>query len=124
MEPAGPYGLASASATSPACPATFTGDQIAPILPVSSIRNVLRMVPCTGFPYIIFFPKAPYSFATALSGSDSNGNGSSSFRANFWCDAIESLETPYTTAPADFTRANASRKSSASRVQPGVASFG
>lgn len=92
--------------------------------PFGSMTNVDRMVPVTGLPYIIFCPYAPYARATTLLGSLSSGKGSSYFSRNRSCDPSESFETPYTTAPGLPSRAIESRKSQASRVQPGVWSFG
>jgi peroxiredoxin Q/BCP len=45
-------------------------------------------------------------------------------RLNFPCDSKESPLTPSTTAPAFFIFPWVSRKAQASRVQPGVSSFG
>ena len=66
------------------------------------ITTVERIVPSTSLPYIIFLPKAPYFFMTSSLGSDNRTKGNAYFVANVLCEAILSLLTPKTTAPAFF----------------------
>src|SRR5215468_6621556 len=104
--------------------AFFTVSQCLMTSPLGPITTVERIVPCTGLPYIIFFPKAPYFFMTSVFGSDKRANGSLYFCANLLCESMLSLLTPNTTAPDFFSTDPMSRKPQASLVHPGVSSFG
>ena len=75
-------------------------------------------------PYIDFSPQAPYFSDTAWSVSASSGKGSLYLPANLAWLAPESGLMPSTTAPAFWSAECSSRKAQASRVQPGVSSFG
>ncbi len=88
------------------------------------MTNVLRIVPSTFLPYIVFSPQAPYALWTARSGSLSRGMPSANLsRKPPWL-FTESRETPATRAPAAAMRPAAPENAMASRVQPGVLSLG
>src|SRR4029453_9218200 len=113
-----------ASSTCSTCPSTFTFGHTLATLPEPSIRKVERLIPMNFRPYSDFSPQAPYFSETEWSTSASNGKGSSYFPANFAWLGPEAGLTPSTTAPAFGSAECSSRKAHASRVDPGVSSFG
>ena len=88
------------------------------------MTKVLRMVPITFFPYIVFSPYAPRALCNVRSGSESSGKESAYLsRKPPWL-FTESLETPTTCAPALANAFAAAENACASLVHPGVLSFG
>jgi hypothetical protein len=119
-----PRAARTAASTSSACPFTDTFGQCASTRPSSPISTVERMMPSIGLPYRTFSPHAPYAVSTAPSASLRSGKFRPNLSRNLQCDAIESLLTPKMRAPSLAKAGPASRKASASIVQPGVLSRG
>src|SRR5690606_22286590 len=119
-----PVDAAIRSSTACAWPGTFTLRHSASRTPPGPIRNVLRMTPTWRLPYSIFSPITSNARHHDSSSSATSGNGAASLSRKRAWEATESRDTPMI---AQFLRRNfgyRSRKSCASRVHPGVLSFG
>ena len=92
--------------------------------PAGSIRKVLRTMPSTFLPYMFFSPITPNALHSASSPSLTSGNLNPCLVQKFWCDLIESRDTPSTSAPSFANSGRSALKSRPSVVQPGVESFG
>src|SRR6186713_1375466 len=112
------------SSTACACPSTFTFGYTFAILPSSSITNVVRSIALKIFPYMLLSTSTPNALHTLPSGSDKRVKGSSYLDLNFAWAETESLLIPITSAFFFSNAATSSRKSQASRVQPGVSALG
>ena len=114
----------SSLSTFSACPVAFTFLHSRRIVPSESRRNVERITPNIFFPYIFFSPITPNVSWRAPSVSEMSLIPRLHELVNFSWLASESLDTPMISIPS-FANSHLSLvKSWASRVQPGVLSFG